>query len=140
MEKQLIYPLFCMMLLFVISYLVLIKTRVKFLKEKKVKMLYFKNYVRTADMPDEFFTPSRMLNNLYEAPILYFVVCSLAISLKFVTLLFLTLSWGFVIFRVLHAIVLLKSGSVKLRFQVFLSSMVSLVGLWILLLLGAINS
>lgn len=140
MEKLLIYPLFCMMLLFVASYLIMISTRMKFIKEKKISMSYFKNYVRTDDMPQEFFTPTRMLSNLYEAPMLYFIVCTLAISLKFVTGLFLVFAWCFVVLRVLHAIVLLKSEDLKLRFQVFLSSMLSLLGLWVLVLFGAINS
>lgn len=140
MEKLLIYPLFCMMLLYVTTYLLLIVTRVKFVKSKQVKMSYFKNYIRSEDMPNDFFTPTRLLNNLYEAPILFFAVCAVAIALKYVSTLFLIFSWGFVITRSLHALVLLKSDNITLRFQVFLSSMLSLVGMWVLVLLRAINS
>lgn len=135
MEKLLFYPMFAMTLLIVGAYINLGRTRAKLVKSKKVKMDYFKAYIPQSDYPMELYTSSRLLSNLFESPVIYFVINLLVISLKIYSFPFLILSILYVFLRYIHAFVLVKDVGIKYRFTTFVISQVALLSMWIISLI-----
>lgn len=130
-ENLLFYPIFAMFFLFMFAYINLARTRVKLLKNKSISLEYFKSYIPKEDLPLELFTSARLLGNLFEAPILYFLINLLVLILKLSSFYFLFLSSLYVLVRYVHAYVLLQGREVKKRFFIFVLSQVILVIMWI---------
>lgn len=68
--------------------------------------------------------------NLFEMPVLFYVLCGyLAIS-KLTTVVLLACAWGFVLLRVLHSYIHLTSNKVIRRFQAYVASCLVLWVMW----------
>lgn len=72
--------------------------------------------------------------NLFEIPVLFYVVTAFALITRMVDVWMLALAWIFVASRVLHSIVHLTTNIVRWRGSVFLVSFVMVVAMWVLLL------
>jgi hypothetical protein len=72
------------------------------------------------------------LKNQFEFPVLYFALVPLAIIFQKADLLFVVLSWLFVLARIAHAMVHTTSNHVPTRFRVFLVGAVLLLVMWII--------
>lgn len=74
---------------------------------------------------------SNSLDNQFQFPIVYYVLCLILAQSGGVTLLSLTLAWFYVGLRWVHAVVHVTSNVIPLRFGFFLASMFVLLGLFI---------
>jgi hypothetical protein len=72
--------------------------------------------------------------NLFEIPVLFYVVTAFALITRMVDVWMLALAWIFVASRVLHSIVHLTTNIVRWRGSVFLLGFVTVVAMWVLLL------
>ena len=70
-------------------------------------------------------------SNQFELPILFYVLVALAIYTRKADLLFVVLSWVFVLTRILHAGVYVTTNHVPQRFGAFLAGAVVLMVMWI---------
>jgi hypothetical protein len=68
--------------------------------------------------------------NLFEMPVLFYVLCGFLAITKLTTLLLLAMAWGYVLLRVLHAYIHLTSNQVIRRFQTYAASCIVLWVMW----------
>jgi hypothetical protein len=70
-------------------------------------------------------------NNQFQLPVLFYVLVVLALFLRKADLLFVILSWVFVISRIVHAAVHATSNSMGGRFAAFLIGTIVLLIMWV---------
>jgi hypothetical protein len=68
--------------------------------------------------------------NLFEAPVLFYVLCGFLAITQFATPLLLACAWGYVVLRALHSYIHLTHNTVIRRFQAYVASMLVLWGMW----------
>jgi hypothetical protein len=68
--------------------------------------------------------------NLFEVPVLFYVVCGFIAITKVTTVLLLACAWGYVVLRTGHTLVHLTSNKVIRRFQLFVASTIVLYVMW----------
>jgi hypothetical protein len=72
------------------------------------------------------------LKNQFEFPMLFYAVVALALPLRQADLLFVVLSWVFVVTRYVHAGIFVTSNNVKNRSYAFFAGLLVLLAMWIL--------
>jgi hypothetical protein len=77
---------------------------------------------------------TRHIANLFEVPVLFYVVSLVALSLRVDDRSTLTLAWTYVVLRVVHTSIHLTYNRVMHRMLVFMSSNLVLLALWVRLL------
>jgi hypothetical protein len=77
----------------------------------------------------------RNLTNLYELPMLFYVVCLSLYAVNGATLLAVVLAWCFVAMRVIHTCVHLTSNRLRLRQPIFVLGFIFNGALWVMLAL-----
>jgi len=81
--------------------------------------------------------------NLFEVPVLFYVVCGFFAFTQLTTLFALACAWGFVALRAFHTYIHLTHNKVVRRFQAFVASTLVLYVLWgvfaVRLLMGGSN-
>jgi len=70
--------------------------------------------------------------NLFEAPVLFYALCSFLAITQLTTVLLLACAWGYVFLRAGHTLVHLTSNKVIRRFQLFFASSIVLYVMWAL--------
>jgi hypothetical protein len=70
--------------------------------------------------------------NQFELPVLFYVLVVLAIIARKADLLFVVMSWIFVILRIVHAGIHTSSNDVPQRFYAFLAAAIVLLLMWII--------
>jgi hypothetical protein len=75
---------------------------------------------------------SNAYSNQFELPLLFFVLVILAYIFKKADLLFVVMSWIFVISRILHAAVHVTSNRMQTRFAIFAVGAIVLLIMWII--------
>ena len=98
-------------------------------KNKRVNPKYYKLY-DTADEPKDVAQVAQHVENLFEAPPLFYAVVLALIATKQVTTLTVRLAWAYLAARVAHSLVHLGGNNIMLRFQCFGTSMAVLGTLW----------
>ena len=68
--------------------------------------------------------------NLFEVPVLFYVLCGFLAITNFTSLLLLACAWGFVFLRVVHTYIHLTKNNVIRRFQAFVASTIVLYVMW----------
>ena len=132
---QFIYPM-CAMFMLTFAVLVLLFTgRVASVRSEKVRAAYFLTYSTDDKEPYRNLAMSQNFKNLFEAPVLFYVVCLAVIALHCQSAVLLGLAWGFVLMRLLHTAVHLTTNHLILRIGAYMASWVCLLGLWIGLVL-----
>ncbi len=82
-------------------------------------------------LPDELLLPNRNYMNLLELPLLFYVVCLLALTMGAVTPLAVALAWTYTGLRVVHSLIHVTYNRVMHRFAAFALSNAVLAGLWV---------
>jgi hypothetical protein len=70
-------------------------------------------------------------SNQFEVPVMFYVLVALALPLRHADLVFVLLSWVFVLTRYVHAGVFTTSNNMKQRFLAYLSGVLVLLAMWI---------
>jgi len=129
-----LYPMAAIVLLTLIIALFTISVRFASVRQGDVKARYFK-LMQGQEVPELVAKTSRSFNNQFEVPILFYTVATLYIALDLESTLALTLAWGFVGLRVVHAFIHLTYNHVLHRLLAFVGAFACVIGLWINLLL-----
>ena len=132
----LIYPMAAMVLLtFIVMYTMLVM-RVKAVRTRKISPRYFKLY-RDADIPDKVLAISHNFTNLFELPILFYIVCIVAIMLEQSMDYFVVHAWIFVVLRYTHTLIHTTYNHILHRLYAFALSGFVLLSMWVKIVLVA---
>jgi hypothetical protein len=128
-EYLLIYPMLAMVLLTFVVLVRLFRSRIRMVREGHAPVSYFRTFQGSQE-PDYAVQHSRHFANLFEAPVLFYAVCLAAMVTGVTNGLLLTLAWGYVAARVLHAMVHLGGNRVRHRLRVYFVSWLLLLAMW----------
>ncbi len=132
---NILYPVFALMGLTLALMARLGILRYAAVKSGNVDPRFFALF-RGYDEPEKLAVHSRHIVNLFEAPLLFYVVCIVAFQTGQSGTLLLTLTWAYVTLRFTHSYVHLTSNTVLLRFRIFILSMLTLTAIWAVVLTG----
>jgi hypothetical protein len=132
---ELIYPLLTF-IGFTLLYMPIAScARIRAILSGRLKIKQFK--LMNLGDDEEFVTKTtRHFNNLFEVPVLFYVLILLALFIKIEGTLFVNLAWGFVFFRVIQCFIHITYNNVMHRFAAFLLSLLCLAVFFINLLLN----
>jgi len=131
-EFNLIYPMFAMVVVTTVVLVKLFRSRVRAVKEQKISAAYFRTYQGESE-PESTIKLSRHFTNIFEAPVLFYVVSLAAMITHQATLPMLTMAWIYVLTRALHAYIHIGGNRIGKRIQVYMASWVVLLLMWIYL-------
>jgi len=123
-----------MVLLTCIVGFITVKARFASVKNGQIKAKYFK-LMAGQEVPEFITTSTRNFNNQFEIPMLFYVVCTLYISLNIDSLFAVILAWLFVVLRFVHTYIHLTYNHVIHRMLVFVAAFLCVIALWVNLLL-----
>ena len=129
------YPAFALFALTMFVQFRLAALRFVAVKAGEVDPRSYRTYENLKE-PEKLRIYSRHLLNLYEAPILYYAIITIAYVTNQAGTLPVALSWLYVIGRFAHSYVHLGSNRVILRLRLFATSLVVLIVLWAVVLTG----
>lgn len=130
---SLIYPLFGMFVLSAVILMTMFRARVRAVKSGQIKVGYFKTY-ESSNLPEDVIKTARHFSNLFETPILFYVICILGMILSVDSSLFVTLAWSYVVARAVHAYVHIGRNKLQIRMSVYTLSWLIMAAMWIILL------
>ena len=129
------YPMFLMVILTFIVGVIASITRFTYLRNGQVGIGYFR-LMEGQDIPEKVTITTRCFNNMFEVPVLFYVVCVLSISLGVEGVPALVLAWLFVGSRYLQAFIHLTRNRLLPRMLSFWMSLICVLLLWIHLFLN----
>lgn len=130
LDEAILLPVIAMFFLSFAVSLLLIKARYRSVKGREVRPDYFK-LNRGAKLPEYLTKATQHYENLYETPILFYVICILIFITHRVDWIFVTLAWGYVFTRVLHAYIHMGANNLMQRKNIFVVNMIVLLVMWI---------
>lgn len=130
---QLLYPAFAMMALTIFCMTRLGLMRWAAVKKGEIDPRFFVLF-RGYEEPDRLAAGSRHVSNLFEAPLLFYVVILAAFVTGQSGNWLIGLAWTYVGLRLVHTYIHLTSNIVLTRFRVFILSMLVLTALWAVVL------
>lgn len=132
MDKAIFYPMLVMMTLTVSVIILLAYRRLGAMKSGETKSFgYFRTFAGNSPEPVKVQVAQRNFTNLFELPVLFYVVCLAAAFFDRVDTVSLSLAWTYVALRGIHSFVHLTRNNVQIRFIIFSLSLIPLVALWI---------
>lgn len=132
MTNTIIAPLLALMLLtfFVWCYMYFLRLQYVISNKIHAQKLATPEQCNTI-LPSHINKPSNNFKNLFEAPIIFYVICILSLLTELVDNTLVYLAWGFVVGRVIHSFFHCFATSVTARFYAyFISSLI----LWAMLI------
>lgn len=121
-------------LLTVIVGFVAVKRRMKSVKSGELDAKYFK-LMNGYQVPNLVEQSTRNFNNLFEVPVLFYVVACLYVSLSIESLVATIFAWLFVAFRYYHSYIHLTYNKLLHRMIVYWLGIIAVLALWINLLI-----
>ena len=128
-----LYPVFAMMALTMFCMVRLGLLRWVAVNRGEIDPRFFSLF-RGYEEPEKLAAYSRHVVNLFEAPLLFYVISLTAFVTGQSGNWLLGLAWTYVALRFFHSYVHLTSNVVLIRFRIFVVSMLTLSGLWVVVL------
>jgi len=95
----------------------------------QASMRYYETY--GDDAPAEWIErPAKTFNNLFQVPLLFYVVCLLMMVSEEIDSIQVTLAWLFVGTRIAHAFIYIVFNRVPYRFAAFIAGFITLMVIW----------
>jgi hypothetical protein len=127
-----LYPMFAMVILTFLVAINLFRLRYKAVRAGEVRLSQFR--LNTGEMPDKIVQAANNYTNLFEIPMLFYVVCATAIALGIQTPIMIIVAWVFVVARIIHSLIHLTSNNVIFRLYAYVLSIICVLILWGLLI------
>jgi len=128
-------PMFCIVLLTTVIGIITVTLRIQSVKNGEVKIKYYRT-MQGQEVPDMITRTSRCFNNMFELPVLFYVVCTLFIVSNIHSTVAIVLAWLFVLVRVVHTVVHLTYNNVLHRMIIYLVGSALVVALWVHLMVS----
>ncbi len=138
-RTYLVYPMFAMFALTAIALGTLFRRRVRAVRAGLVPLAYFGTY-QNGPEPEETAQASRHFVNLFEAPVLFYVVCLAAMVTQQASTAMVALAWAYVAARFAHSWIHLGSNRIGLRLRAYFGSWLVLAAMWVVLLAGVLRA
>ena len=132
---NILYPVFAMMGWTMILMARLGVLRYRAVRSGSVDPKFFALY-RGYDEPEKLAVNSRHIVNLFEAPLLFYMICLIAFVTGQSGVYLAAFAWIYVALRFIHSYVHLTSNTVLTRFRTFIMSMLVLMIIWAVVLTG----
>ncbi len=130
MREQIVWPMLAMIGLTMAVWLFLYVRRLHWIASKRISANDLKTpRQREALIPEKVNYPSFNFQNLFELPVIFYVLCLLLYVTGNVAMTDVVLAWTFVAGRVIHSAVHTTFNDVRFR---FLSYLLSALALWAL--------
>jgi hypothetical protein len=127
MKQEAIFsPFFAMILLTFIVWVYMYVRRIRFITSRKLTPKELEPIAFAQLSPPSVSNPSDNFKNLFEMPILFYALVLYLFLTKQVDILYVTLAWGFVLFRAMHSAVHCTFNRVMLRFYLYLLASIAL--------------
>jgi hypothetical protein len=126
--------MFLMVLLTFIVGCITVKARVTSVRNGDVSIKHYR-VMNDLHMPETVTKSTRNYSNLFEVPILFYVVSTLYISLNIETVFAVSCAWFFVISRVIHSYIHLTYNNVIHRMVSYWAGLIAIFVLWVTLLI-----
>lgn len=131
--ELILYPIFAMFYLVAAVLARLAYLRVGAVGRREMDARYYETYSR-GEEPERIRVVTRHFINLFEVPVLFYVVAVMTYVTAQTTYTLVAMAWSYVALRYAHSYVHLTSNRVLLRFRVYFASGIVLVALWTTLL------
>ncbi|WP_075186572.1 MAPEG family protein [Teredinibacter haidensis] len=129
-----LYPMFALVVFIFLFVCYHFYLRVVSVRNKQVRISYFRLFEADgADIPKHILAGSRHIANVFETPVLFFVVSLLAIVLQQESPLMVSMGWAYVVVRIVHALIHTTYNNILHRLLVFWMGMLLLMAMWGLL-------
>jgi hypothetical protein len=129
-QFALVYPMLALVLLTGLVLIILFRSRVRSVREGKVKASYFKIFQGGVE-PEYAAKPARHFTNLLETPTLFYAACLAAMVTHSAGPIIQALAWVYVAVRVVHAVVHLGSNKLRPRIAAYFCGWLVLLTMWI---------
>ena len=137
---EFLFPLSIIVFLKIFLLFRLIYMATRYTLSKDIRLSQFRLY--KGDFPDDLLSARQHYRNMFEVPVLFYLLCLLHIILNNYSQLDIILIWGFVIFRSIHFLIRLrnqKSINIIPRTLIFLISLIFLTLGWMNIFLTQLN-
>lgn len=120
------FPCLAMLLLTSLVMLRMFILRVRAVKNKDIEIKYFKTY-NEGMAPRLMLQTDRHFINLFEAPVLFYMVCAFTVITFQVDFQMLIAAWSYVFFRIIHAFIHLTTNKIRTRMLAYSFSWLALL-------------
>jgi hypothetical protein len=124
-----LYPIFGMVALTFVVLFIGLGARISAVKSGKLQPDSFR-LNPTNGVSEAIVKTTRHFANLFEMPILFYVACLLCLVMDLSSVALVTLAWGYVLARAIHAFVHITYNNVTHRLVVFAVSNLALLSIW----------
>jgi hypothetical protein len=128
-----LFPMICLILITGGMGVAMLAARYRAVREGALSVSYFK-YNQGGKPPEYLLRLTHHFHNLLETPLLFYFVLVVILLLEKVDLIYLALAWLYVVSRIAHAWVHLRSNNILHRKNAYLISYLLIFSLWIRLL------
>ncbi|HUP25580.1 MAG TPA: MAPEG family protein [Thermoanaerobaculia bacterium] len=132
-DVHILYPIFAMFLLVALVMMRMRSLRFAAVRNNQVAVGYYKTF-HGAEEPEPLRAIARNFANLFEMPVLFYVVSLMAYSAGQVNWWLVALAWVYVALRYVHTWVHLTSNQVMVRFTFYMLSNIVLAAMWVMVL------
>lgn len=132
-QTAIMYPVFMVVILTIIVGLEMIRLRVKAVKDG-LNPAYFLLH-RGGKLPDDLLKTTQHYSNLFELPILFYVVCLAIFATRSTDWIYLGLAWIFVCARYAHAYIHTTYNDLNHRWTAYLAGTTVVTLMWLKFLL-----
>ena len=129
--KPILIPLLVQVLLTFSVWVYLFAWRIPEIQRKRIDPQQLKDRAAAHELLPDSANASNNLKNLFELPVLFYVVVLLSLVLMIQDMLLVQLAWGFVALRILHSVIHCSYNNVNHRFAAYALSCLFLLFMWI---------
>jgi hypothetical protein len=138
MNHSILEPALAMVVLTFVVWVVMYVLRLGYISTKKLDVQLLSSPEKmSAALPERVNNAANNLKNLFEVPVLFYVVCFYIAVAGISSEILVTLAWTYVSLRALHSLVHCSVNIVKLRFTFYFVSCVVLISMMFLIYNGA---
>lgn len=138
-SNLIIFPVFAMVLLTFAVGILMLLYRIKAVKEDGLNPGYFL-LNKGAKLPDYLAKATNHYANLFELPVLFYVLCLIIFGANKTDVIHIVLAWFFVAIRYAHAYIHISDNNLKHRRLAFLAGTLILAVMWIRLWIQLLGS
>lgn len=131
--QYIIFPMATLALLTFVVLVMLFLSRISAVRNGSLSSGFFKTYIGQ-DEPEQSRKLTRHFTNLFETPVLFYVVSLAGLSTHLSFGLFQVFAWLYVTLRSIHAAVHIGKNKLRPRIAAYFSGWIVLIAMWLLLI------
>ena len=130
-QQQIFEPVVALVFLTLLVWAFMYYKRLGFIQKQKLDPEALKSKAEGEKVLAPVAGPSDNLKNLFEMPVLFYLLCVMLFVLGRVDAMFLNLAWAYVGLRTIHSLIQSTYNRIVHRFSVYTLSMFVLIWMWL---------